>query len=210
MIKTTLLQALLVVLLAFSPLAQAYSLTAHSWVLNDASRLNISNDQLIKGLRTKWDKEASPVDLAHLYSFQLHQKFKLNSAKVFLFSADSTTPVATVINDANHLMALDHQDKSFIHLQDWILKHAQSYCTELIHPNDQLILLMQINRFKPAAGQCYYMLVPAHVYQQLELYPTSTPKDFQFGDIVEACYQSTDRKLFKKDRKSCESWVKKL
>lgn len=198
---------LFLLVLSFFNQAQAHTLKNHSWVLSDMGKINIGSEQIKKSLKTNWDNEASSEDLAHLYAFQLSKKFNLKTAKIFLFTG-STPWVSTVINEGNQLLTFDQREKSFLPLPDWMLKHSESYCTELLHPSDQVILLMQINRFKPSAGHCYFMIVPSHVYQQIELYPFSTPKELLHNDIVNACYNATDRKLFKKDKKRCESWVK--
>lgn len=198
---------LLLMLWLFFNHAQAHTLKNHSWVLSDMANLHVSQEEIKNSLRSKWDHEASSEDLAHLYAFQFFKKFKLTTAKIFLFTG-STPWVSTVLNDSNQLLTFDPLEKSFLPLHDWILKRAENNCSELIHPSDQVIFLMQINRFKPSADHCYYMLVPSHVYQQIELYPFTTPKELLHSDVVDACYHATDRKLFKKDKKRCESWVK--
>lgn len=190
--------------------AQGITLENHSWKLNDISKQQLTLEKMKQSLKTNWDHQASNEDLAHLYSYQLHKKFNINTAKIFLFTGNPSAQLATLVNDSNQFIAFDHQDKSFLHLPDWILKKAQSYCQEIKKPNEQIIFLMQIKRFKPANDQCYYLIVPGHIYQQTEIYPTSTPKDYLEGDVVDACYQATDRRLFKKDGKRCRSWVRKI
>ncbi|MFA5583383.1 MAG: hypothetical protein WDA09_04135 [Bacteriovoracaceae bacterium] len=196
--------------LCFSLSVQAITLENHSWILDDISEQSLSIEQIQHSLRTNWDREADSVDLAHLYSYQLDKKFEISSGKVFLFSGDPSAQVATLINDSNQLMAFDHQQKKFLNLSDWLISKAQKNCLEIMNPSDQIIFLMQTKRFLPSNGDCYYMIQPGHIYQQEELYPYTTPKQYFESDIVDACFSATDRRLFKKDRKRCISWLRKL
>jgi len=190
--------------------AQAITLENHSWILNDISEQPLGLEQIQRSLKTNWDSEANSEDLAHLYSYQLYKKFGVSSGKVFLFSGKPSAQVATLINYSNQLMVFDHQQKKFLSLSEWPILETQKNCLEIMNPNDQIIFLMQTKRFKPSNGNCYYMIMPGHIYLQEELYPFTTPKDYFESDIVNACFSATDKRLFKRHKKRCASWVRKL
>lgn len=187
----------------------ALVLNAHSWQTTDISEKRISLDHLERTLKTNWDREASSEDLAHLYAYQIWKKSQIKTAKAFLLSNSTKAIVSTLVSDAHHLYAFDHQAKKFMHFEDWKQKYSPVHCEELVRPTDEIIFKIQIRHLQ-LQDQCLYMIVPAHFYEQLELYPSSTPKDFSESDIVQACYQATDRKLFRKDEKRCRSWMRNL
>lgn len=190
----------------FFPLySWAYDLAGHSWTLTDVTEKRLSLDGLERTLKTNWDREASTDDLAHLYAFQLWKKSQIQTAKIFLLSESTKAIVATVVNDTHHLYAFDHIEKKFIHIEDWKHKYSKGFCEELINPSTATIF--KIQEYYPK-DHCLYMIVPSHIYKQVELYPTSTPKDFEEDEIAEACYQATDRKLFRRDHKRCRNWVR--
>lgn len=205
MLKTTLTLGFLLI---FSH-AHAVILKNHNWKLTDLAQTPYTDEQITNSLRKNWDLNADDEDLAHLYSYQIFKNFKVTTAKVFLFHKSHSSQSATLINERGNLLAFDHSNKNFVELEDWIFARSSRQCSQLVNPTAQAIFMIQMNQFNPG-NNCYYMIVPAHVWQRLELYPTSIPKDFFEDDIVEACFNSIDRKLFKKDAKACRNWVQKL
>lgn len=190
-----------------TPFSWSHNLPHHNWKLSDIADQRLSLEEIQRTLKTNWDKEASDINLAHLYAYQFWKITRLQTAKIFLFSNSPLAKVATVVNDSHHLYAFDHHEKRFLHIEDWKQKYSKMYCEELVNPSDETILKIQIGNFYPQ-DKCFYMIVPGHVYQQLELYPTSTPKDFEESDVVQACYDATDRKIFRRDEKRCRNWAR--
>lgn len=134
----------------------------------------------------------------------------MTSGKIFLFTDFAKSKVATFINDNREIFVFDHQEKVFHPFYYWISKYSNNKrCYELANPSEETTLKMQINRFNPGEN-CYYVITPGYFWQQLEIYPTSEPRDYLINDIVDACYEASDRKLFRKDRKRCQYWAEKI
>lgn len=189
--------------------ARTIILKNHSWPITDISLTPYHDQHILRSLKTDWDPQALEEDLAHLYSFQIQRKFGISTAKIFLFEKPNLTHTAVLINESESLLALDHHQQRFIHIDDWIFQRSGRRCSELSNPSEQAILLMQINQFNPG-NSCYFMIVPGHVWQRLELYPTSTPKDFSEEDLRKACYDSTTKSIFTRDGQACKKWIEKL
>ncbi len=182
----------------------------HSWALSDINSFGFTQEDIIKSLRTNWDREALDQDLAHLYSYQIFKKFNVTSGKIFLFTDYAKSNVATFINDDREIFVFDHQEKVFHPFYYWISKYSDNKrCYELANPSEETTLKMQINRFNPGEN-CYYVITPGYFWQQLEIYPTSLPRDYLINDIIDACFEASDRKLFRKDRKRCQYWAEKI
>ena len=189
--------------------AESIFVKNHTWSLSDINSIGFTQEDIARSLRTNWDKEALDRDLAHLYSYQIFKKFNVTSGKIFLFTEYGKSKVATFINDDRDIFIFDHQEKSFVPFYKWIAKYSERRCFEMVNPSNEIILKMQINRFDPGSS-CYYVITPGTFWQQLEIYPNADFRNYELEDIVDACYEATDRKLFRRDRKRCKTWVDKI
>lgn len=181
--KTQMYQLILSALIFLSTTASAneYRLEEYNWKLTDISSKKISKEDLFLKMDRNFIKTNHSIcsNRALMWANDLEKKFKLNTAKIFMFYTAKARSVlrrtwwyhvAPIVNEQGNLWVLDAGFPGFITRpqtkEEWLYSFSQSKnCKEIKSNETELVELIFTRRIFPSKTpygnfSCYYRIVP--------------------------------------------------